>query len=335
MLVPDTQCKECAQRVSGNDKRRKYFQVKKIILGTTGAMLICLILGLIIYQNLPDTAPFKLDHINEVQEKQADQKEQALHADRTIDYSLQNDQFKITFDKGKSWTTVPIEKDKLFEGEYSGDKLKLIDYSYILSKKRAAFLYSDGPGWSDKKMILTYSLDQGKHWQDAVVTDHYPSIRFRKVNFLSENFGYVILSGDRTMSQEMSNVYVTHDGGKSWSETNSSNVTRLISDGGFVDEHTGFLSFGIINSEEPDLYVTQDEGNSWMKATINIPDQYHKIFVTAEMPFKEEDHLTVFINQGPNGDYEGGKVTGEFLSNDNGKTWEFSTEVKPNEQGLN
>lgn len=334
-MEPDTQYDELAQRVSGTDKRGSILKVKKIILGTAAVMIICLVSGLIIFQNSPETAPIKLDQMNEVQDNQSDQKEQALYADRTIDYSLQNDELKITYNKGKSWTTVPIEKGKLFEGEYSGNQQELIENSYILSKTRSAFLYSDGPGLSDKNIILTYSLDQGKNWQDVVVTDHYPSLRFRKVNFLNENFGYVILSGDRTVSQEMSNVYVTHDGGKTWMETNSSNETRLIKDGGFVDEHTGFLSYGFINPEEPDLYVTQDGGNSWMKATITIPDQYHKIFVTAEMPFKEEDHLAVFINQGSNGDYKGGKVNGKFLSNDNGKTWEFSMEVKPNEQGSN
>ena len=304
--------------------------MNKIILGITSLMVTCLIIVLVFYQNSTKTPSLKLDQ-TEAEQNQSDQNEQALYADDAIDYSLQNDKLQITYDKGKSWTTVPIEIGKLFEGEYSGNKQELIEKSYIISKNRTAFLYSDGLGLSDQKINLKYSLDQGKNWQDAVVTDHYPSLRFRKVNFLDENFGYVIISGDRTMSQEMSNVFVTHDGGKSWSETNSSNVSRLISDGGFVDDNTGFLSYGIINPDEPDLYVTQDAGNSWMKANINIPVQYNEIFVQAEMPFKEEDHLAVHINQGPNGDYEGGKVKGKFLSNDNGKTWEFSTEVKPNE----
>jgi hypothetical protein len=50
-----------------------------------------------------------------------------------------------------------------------------------------------------------------------------------------------------------------------------------------------------------------------------------------EVPFKEEDHLAVFINQGPHGDYESGKVKGKFISNDFGKTWEFSMEELPDE----
>jgi photosystem II stability/assembly factor-like uncharacterized protein len=178
---------------------------------------------------------------------------------------------------------------------------------------------------------MIYSIDQGKTLENTVVKEHYPPIRFRKVKFLNESFGYVIISGDRTMSQEWTTVYITNDGGKHWKETSHSNVTRLIYDGGFVDENTGFLSFGILNPVEPDLYLTQDGGKSWSKANVTIPEKYHEIFVTSEVPFNEDKHLAVYINQGPNGDYKGGRVKGKFISNDNGRTWEFSMEVLPNE----
>ena len=106
---------------------------------------------------------------------------------------------------------------------------------------------------------------------ESLVTEPFQSCIFRKVDFLNENFGYIIISGDRTMSQEASHVFLTLTV-ESWEETNNSGVTRLISDGGFLDELTGFLSFGTINPVEPDLYVTNDGGNSWSEAVINIPE---------------------------------------------------------------
>jgi hypothetical protein len=248
---------------------------------------------------------------------------QPIYVDNLSGYSLQNDQLQITFNKGSDWILVPIEKEKLFAGEYNGNKQELIEKSYILTKNFTAFLYSES-----SSIKLKYSLNQGETWEDSVVTAQYPPIRFRKVDFFNEAFGYVIISGDRAMSQEWTTVYITNDGGKHWKETTHSNVTRLIYDGGFVDENTGFLSFGILNPVEPDLYVTQDGGNSWHEAIITIPEKYHEIFVMAEVPFKEENHLAIFINQGPNGDYEGGKIKGKFISNDNGNTWEFSMEVE-------
>lgn len=250
---------------------------------------------------------------------------QPHYMDEKNGYALTNNQLKITFDKGGHWVTVPVKKDQLFKGEYNGNEQELIENSYVLTAKRAAFLYSDGS--EDKETLLIYTLDQGKTWQRAVVEKDFPGIRIRKVAFLNDRFGYVILTGYRTMSQEGSNAYLTYDGGKTWHITGFTGDSRLLSDGGFIDESTGFMSYGTIDPEEPDFHVTQDGGKSWKRAEINIPAKYHKIFVTAEIPKKEGDHLVLLVNQGPNGDYKGGKVKGKFISKDNGLTWEFSTEV--------
>lgn len=240
-------------------------------------------------------------------------------------YSLKNNELNITYDNGGNWVKVPVEVNDLFSGEYNGNKTELIHGSFILSNKRAAFLSTEGP------LKLITSLDKGATWQESFVYENAPGIRFRKVDFLNDEFGYVIVSGDRTMSQEWSATFITNDGGNSFRETAYTGTTRLIYDGGFVDEETGFLSYGIINPEEPDFYVTTDSAYSWNKATFNIPEKYNKIFVTAEIPYKEDDHLAVLLNQGPNGDYMGGKVKGKFISIDQGLTWDFASEVAPNE----
>lgn len=262
--------------------------------------------------------------------EQTDEPEQTLHAEDTIDYSLQNDALHITYDKGENWTEVPVEKEALFGGEYNGSEQELIADSYMLTEDVAAFLFVSGDV-QNEELEIAYSRDEGETWQDSVVTDMYPSIRFRKVIFLNEDVGYVIASGDRTMSQEGSSVYLTEDGGESWEATNSPDTTRMLADAGFVDEDTGFLSYGTINPEAPDLYVTQDAGETWQQADVQVPDKYAKIFVSAEVPVKKDDHLTVLLNQGPNGDYQGGNVKGKFISEDNGKTWKFSEEVEPDE----
>ena len=291
-------------------------------------MVICLIYATILYKEPTSAAFEKLNNqARQIQKSEQTQQKQPLYAQNTIDYSLQNNQLNITFDKGKTWKKVPVEKEKLFEGEYNGNQQELIAHSYMLTKKCVSFLFSERPD----SVNLIYSLDQGETWKKSSVTDHFLAVRFRKVSFLSDKFGYVILSGDRTMSQEISKVFLTVDGGKHWKETTNSGVTMLISDGNFINKKTGFLSYGIINPEEPMLYETNDSGNTWNEAKINMPAKYQKIFVMAETPFKEGNHLAVFINQGPSGDYLGGKIKGKFLSKDNGRTWEFSEEVTPNE----
>lgn len=315
--------------------------MNKLILSVSSVMAIVLLIGTVIYHQENKVTPLEeaqLDNVQDMEESQNEteqpqpQQLQPVNND-IITYSLQNDELNITYNKGSNWTTVPVEKDLLFEGEYNGNKQELIENSYILTEDRAAFLYSEGPNWDEKSILLTYSLDQGETWKEAVVTETFSVMRFRKVDFLNDELGYIIISGGRTMSEESSHVFLTRDGGASWEETNNSGVTRLISDGGLIDETTGFLSFGTIDPREPDLYLTQDAGNTWEKSVFNIPEKYGEIFVTAEIPVKEEDHLAVLVNQGPNGDYEGGAVKGKFTSEDEGKTWEFLKEVQPNEAG--
>lgn len=309
------------------------------MLGLSLVMSVGLMIGVFIYHNqITDPTLDQFSSIREntnrgnepEQEQPQSQSLQPVNEDR-ISYTLQNDELSVTYNSGEDFAKVPIEVDLLFEGEYNGNKMELVDGSYILTEDRAMFLYSEGEDPEAKAIKLKYSLDQGDTWQDSVVTDTFSSPRFRKVDFINDQFGYVIVSGYRTMSQEYSTVFLTHDGGENWEETSDIGTTRLISDGGFIDESTGFLSYGTINPEEPDFYVTQDGGQTWEEAVFNIPGKYDKIFVQAEVPEKEEDHLSVLVNQGPNGDYEGGQVKGKFISEDNGNTWEFATEVQPDE----
>ena len=291
------------------------------------------------YQTRDDLSYSQFPQLDEIRDNQAlpheeeqTDSEEFQHPDEQIAYTLENKELNITFNQGKDWIQVPVEFDQLFSGEYNGNKQELMEDSYILTENQAAFLYSEGASWDNQSILLTYSTDQGKTWDESVVTEPFTVMRFRKVDFLNEDFGYVIISGGRTMSQESSHVFLTHDGGENWEETTNSGVTRLIYDGGFVDESTGFLSFGTINPETPNLYVTQDGGHTWNETTINIPDEYDQIFVQAEIPVKEQENLSVLVNQGPNGDYQGGEVKGKFISEDNGNTWEFQMEVQPNDE---
>lgn len=261
--------------------------------------------------------------LDETDEKQ---QLQSIYENENVAYSLQNNELNITFNEGRDWLTVPIKKDQIFHGTNQMNEQQLIDHSYILTKERIAFIH-----WENSRVLLTYSLDQGNTWQEAVVAEPYHFFGFRKVDFLNDQFGYVLLSGERVVSQEASNFYVTMDGGENWKAINHPDTMSLVKDGGFIDDTIGFLSVGPINPDKPMLHVTEDGGNTWYEAKINVPSKYIEIFLIAEMPKKEGNHLIMFVNQGPNGDYEGGKLKGKFISEDGGLTWDFSEEIKVDE----
>lgn len=303
--------------------------MKRFVISMSTLIVVMLIIGTYIYQK---QAPLRLPEPISSNEQVEEQEEVLQPVDQEeISYTLQQDALHITYNHGDDWIKVPIERDLLFAGEHEGNEQALIEDSYILTKERVAFLYREGIESDVGKVVLTYSLDQGDTWQESVVTDSFSPLRFRQVAFLNETFGYVILSGGRTMSDEYSIVYLTHDGGENWEATAEPPTTRLIAFGAFVDEQTGFLSYGTINPEAPDMYTTQDGGETWVQSEFHMPEKYHPIFVQAEAPIKEQDHLSVLVNQGPNGDYEGGHIKGKFTSEDNGRTWDFSKEVEPSE----
>lgn len=298
----------------------------KMLIGVvTSVMIVGLIVSTIYFYQSSNIPSPEQNQISGHKNKEKVVQLQPI-SNTNISYTLQNDELNITYNKGLSWRKVPVEKDRLFEGEYNGNKKELIEKSYFLSEDMAAFLYTEGEIGDHQKVVVTYSKDKGETWKNSVVTEGFSPMRYRKIDFLNDDFGYVIISGGRTMSFESSHIFITHDDGLSWKETTNSGVTSLISDGGFIDESTGFLSFGAINPAAPELYFTHNTGQNWRRATIFVPEKYHQIFVSAEIPIKVGNHLAIYVNQGPHGDYEGGRIKGKFISEDNGKTWEFEKE---------
>ncbi|QHT46359.1 oxidoreductase [Bacillus sp. SB49] len=248
-----------------------------------------------------------------------------------VTYSLEKEQPLISYDGGDHWQDVPLDTAMLFNGEYNGSGQQLIDGSYAFDQNRTSFVYIEATSNEPEPVKLLTSFDHGKTWEEQTITDEFYSLRFRKIAFPTENFGYAVLSGGRTMSSELTAIYLTTDGGRTWQDIGRPDTERLVYDGGAIDDETAFLSYGTINPQEPTLYVTQNGGDSWEQSAIDAPPEYSGVFVTAEMPFQEEDHLAIHIGQGPNGDYEGGLVKGKFLSEDGGQTWTFDKVVEPDE----
>jgi hypothetical protein len=251
---------------------------------------------------------------------------------QTIAYKTEigKSQLKLTYDSWKHQIILPYALDDFFGGEYSGDKQALIAGSYVLTPERTGFIRTEyaSDGSSNQNIYYTYTEDQGSSWKNVALIEKTPAIRFRKLAFGKEGFGYIFLSGGRVMSQEGYLSYVTQDGGKTWQEKQvAKGVSRLLTDACYLNEKVGFMSFGGVTPTEPSLYVTTDGGNTWLEATFDMPDEWKKIFVVAEAPYLEDGKLKVLVNQGPMGDYKGGTVKGVFTSDDNGLTWKYDTEI--------
>jgi hypothetical protein len=239
-------------------------------------------------------------------------------------YEIVKNTLRVTYNNGEDWVEVPVILEELFEGDYNGTTNYLLDGSYMITPERTAFILG---GHGPVRILL--SADQGESWEEIMVTDEMPGVRLRLLGFTSEQDGYLILTGGRTMSSEGHLILKTNDGGLSWYKTKSVEETMsLMTDGGFINNEIGFLSFGSFNREDqppmPWLYRTGDGGNTWEEVEVPIPEEYKGYFTVAEVPLFNEEEGTLLVNQGPNGDYLGGNVLAKFISGDFGKTWTFA-----------
>lgn len=251
---------------------------------------------------------------------------------QTIAYKTEigKSQLKLTYDSWKHQIILPYPLDDFFGGEYSGDKQALIAGSYSLTPERTGFIRTEyaSEGSPTQNVYYTYTEDQGSTWKDVILAEQTAAIRYRKLAFGQAGFGYIFLSGGRVMGQEGYLSYVTQDGGKTWQEKQvAKGVSRLLTDACYLNENLGFMSFGGVTPTEPSLYVTTDGGNTWLEAAFEMPDEWKKVFVVAEAPYLEDGKLKVMVNQGPMGDYKGDTVKGVFVSEDNGMTWTYVSEI--------
>jgi len=269
----------------------------------------------------------KLIGLPPVQDEEGYQKEAGKELNDDFRSEIANEILKITYDNGKNWVVVPVSTDELFGGDYSGPKNDLIKGSYIISPKKTALVL-----FSNQELYLLMTTDQGKTWDKILIKDQLSPVRQRFVGFTSEKDGYLIFTCDRTMSWEANFVMKTHDGGKTWEMAGSVNETQqLITSGGFINDKLGFISFGAVNVMDehprPSIYRTDDGGGNWEEVEVPIPDEYKGIFTVAEVPVFKDGQGTLLVNQGPDGDYLGGKVMAKYTSEDEGKTWVFSSLV--------
>jgi hypothetical protein len=189
------------------------------------------------------------------------QKKAGIKLDENNRYQIVNQGLKVSNDNGKQWRTVPVDFNDLFAGAYNGSKQELIEGSYVITPERSAFVIGD-----NEKVRILLSSDKGETWSEVPVPNKLPGMRMRLLGFTSEQHGYLILTGDKTMSWEANAIYRTNDGGKSWQESGQVEEQRLITSSGFINDQLGFVSFGSINVMDqpprPSLYRTTDGGKS-------------------------------------------------------------------------
>jgi len=93
-----------------------------------------------------------------------------------------------------------------------------------------------------------------------------------RTEMTSDTEGWFIGNYGVAMGRQESYVYLTHDGGKTWQETDNVNDewARVLTCGGFANDKIGFLCFRYDIENMGRIYRTEDGGRTWKQLDIPL-----------------------------------------------------------------
>ena len=188
---------------------------------------------------------------------------------------------------------------------------------------------------SPTKILL--SRDGGVTWRESVVEGSdkmfvYGSFRENIapnggfIGFWGDG-GYLVLTEPASMGNQPMRIYLTDDGGDTWSEIgnpyDAGEHYCVLTGAGFSTEEIGFISYRYYEDAGPDIWWTADGGDTWEELNVPLPEQY------ADGGYSFTPQSPVF--NGPSGIYpieahnhSDGSVEMIYLhSDDYGLTWNF------------
>ncbi|MDM5154952.1 hypothetical protein QUF88_14330 [Bacillus sp. DX1.1] len=238
-------------------------------------------------------------------------------------YMIENSILKVTYDGKKPFRKVPVDIDQFMREDGRVNEDELQEGSYYITPAKTAFVH----GGHHSPVKVTMSDDEGKTWETVTVGDDIDNRRLSFIGFTSKENGYIVITGDRTMSFETNIVYQTTNGGKSWMKMGSTyDLTQFFATGvSFATDQIGFITFKD-SGGDPDVYRTEDGGKTWAKLDIKLPNKYHSIFTSVMPPTFAGSKGTLLVSQEEGRMDREGKMA-RFVSEDFGATWTFEKVV--------
>jgi photosystem II stability/assembly factor-like uncharacterized protein len=169
--------------------------------------------------------------------------------------------------------------------------------------------------------------DGGQSWQQVTIAANQPtnvvSLQFRGSNYQQ---GWLLagIDGGPGVGHEGFGLYITTDGGQSWSALPSIYTSDLIGGLSFLNTTTGFLAFGGPYST-PQLSVTHDGGRTWknlsLPAVPGVPGQADAYFTTPPVFFGNTGFLPVYLASMVSSGKAGAQGFVIYTTSDGGTTW--------------
>ncbi len=219
------------------------------------------------------------------------------------------------------WMEVPITLEELYSrgDEMDGKLTSLQPGSYQIDENKIVFAYG---GDSEVPFSVVFYDEESQSFKKSVITYEFFGGRRIFVDFPENGQeGFLIFTGERVVWHEMSFLFHTEDGGKSWQYVGA--VPDVLTEGHsltmgamFMNNRVGFMT--IRSSEEPDIWRTQDGGRTWEYQELENVPQYYSI---AYAPEVHGDILCLYVGMEEYSEYGGTKA--KYESTDDGRTWEY------------
>lgn len=188
-----------------------------------------------------------------------------------------------------------------------------------MSEKKTAIAYG---GTDLTPLYVICSDDMGKTWNEPVLIQNSVGVSSLYIGFTTPDDGYLVIGNFHGMGYEDNFIYLTNDGGKTWTQTGNPNelYARILTGAGFANDKIGFLCFRFEDSDfSPAVCRTTDGGRTWKKLSLELPEKFEAYY--SKTPFSPafdgaEGILPIKLI-----DNDGTVKTIYLISDDYGMTW--------------
>jgi hypothetical protein len=253
-------------------------------------------------------------------------------------YQIKDNFLSVTYDGGAKFINVPVDITKLplVDNGTTGTQT-LSRGSYVVSTSTTAFLYGGTTsGTSKTPLTVVYSTDLGSQWTTCEIDNEYGA-QYYYLEFFDESNG-VIVAEYRGDDSTYSKIYITSNGGSSWTTAGQGPSTGSLKGVKFISAKTGFFAYEYDENVDSNLYKTTDGAKTFEK--IYLSEQklesavaaaagdgatWSSVFREATVPVLDKNSdIIVYLTQGTENIYNNGRTAAKYISTDRGVTFKYS-----------
>lgn len=169
-----------------------------------------------------------------------------------------------------------------------------------------------------------YSHDGGVTWANTPINDSvygdFTAFNIY-VGYEDDLHGWVLVGGDVGLGRQEHFIYITEDGGATWTEIPNAMATysRVIAGGAFINPQEAYITYRYDVERHGPLYKTQDGGQHWEQVSLDYPEKYENLGLTLASPRFNGNYGIIPVTLSDEADYS--QIVFYFYTSDGGQTW--------------